>query len=139
MIISHKYKFIFIKTNKTAGTSIEIALSKICGKKDVITPISPDDEKVRRQIGISAQNYFIPYNKYTSKDLVKLFVKMKRKVFYNHIPAIDVKNSVSKEIWNSYYKFCFDRNPFDKIISHYYFISIEMKILILNPILKKDT
>ncbi|MEL6382956.1 MAG: chondroitin 4-O-sulfotransferase, partial [Cyanobacteria bacterium J06626_18] len=31
MIISHEYKFIFLKTRKTAGTSIEIALSKFCG------------------------------------------------------------------------------------------------------------
>jgi hypothetical protein len=38
MIISHKHKFIFFKTKKTAGTSIEIALSKYRGPDDVITP-----------------------------------------------------------------------------------------------------
>ncbi|WP_275670288.1 hypothetical protein [Okeania hirsuta] len=40
MIISHKYKFIFLKTIKTSGTSIEIYLSRFCGDDDVITPIS---------------------------------------------------------------------------------------------------
>ena len=40
MIVSHKYKFIFIKTRKTAGTSIEYNLSKYLGKEDIITPSS---------------------------------------------------------------------------------------------------
>lgn len=40
MILNHKYKFIFIKTKKTASTSLEIVLSKLCGKKDIITPVS---------------------------------------------------------------------------------------------------
>ena len=41
MIISHARSFIFIKTRKTAGTSVEVYLSQHCGPEDVITPIQP--------------------------------------------------------------------------------------------------
>ena len=58
MIISHKHQFIFIKTKKTAGTSIEIALSQFCGEKDIITTISEEDEQIRQELNFSsAQNY----------------------------------------------------------------------------------
>ena len=39
MIISHSHKYIFIKSLKTAGTSIEAALSQHCGKDDMVTPL----------------------------------------------------------------------------------------------------
>ena len=47
MIVSHAHKFIFLKTKKTAGTSIELALSTLCGDEDVITPLTEIDEAKR--------------------------------------------------------------------------------------------
>lgn len=122
MIISHKYKFIFLKTNKTAGTSIEIALSKHCGADDIITPVSPNDEAIRKELGYPGpQNYLSPLWNYNVRDLTKLLNSGKKKLkFYNHIPAREVKLRVGEEVWNSYYKFCFERNPWDRVISHYY-------------------
>jgi hypothetical protein len=43
MILSHTRKFIFIKTRKVSGTSMEISLSQFCGEGDIITPISYED------------------------------------------------------------------------------------------------
>jgi len=51
MIISHKHRFIFIKTMKPAGTSLEICLSGICGPEGGISPISSGDERARQARG----------------------------------------------------------------------------------------
>ena len=39
MIISHSHRYIFIKSEKTAGTSVEAALSKHCTDSDIVTPL----------------------------------------------------------------------------------------------------
>jgi Sulfotransferase family len=121
MIISHKYKFIFLKTNKTAGTSIEIALSKFCGPDDVITPISHDDEKTRGGLGyLGPQNYLFPNSDYGIWNKMKVILKKNKPAFYNHITAKEIKALIGEQVWDSYYKFCFERNPWDRIISGYY-------------------
>lgn len=121
MIISHKHKFIFIKTEKTAGTSIEIALSKICGPKDIITRITPNDEKTRSELGYPGpQNYLYPLNSYGVVDYLKVIKYKGRIGYYNHISAAQIKERIPADIWNSYFKFTFERNPFDKLISWYY-------------------
>lgn len=122
MIISHKYKFIFLKTNKTAGTSIEIALSGVCGADDIISPISPEDEKTRSESGHPGpQHHLASAREYGIVDVAKLLVKGRKKnKFYNHISAAELKALIGEETWNSYYKFCFERNPWDRVISLYY-------------------
>ncbi len=123
MIISHKHRFIFLKTQKTAGTSIEIALSKFCGEDDVITPISAKDERTRREMGHPGpQNHLAPISEYRSRDLVKFLTSFKRKLrYHNHISAREVRERIGPEVWNSYYKFCIARNPWDRVISLYFY------------------
>ena len=112
MIISHKHKSIFIKTQKTAGTSFEIAFSEFCGSRDVITPISPEDEAFRKRLGYrGAQNYFVPMGKYSAHDWKNLVLKGKRREFRNHMGALAIKSLIDSQLWNDYYKFCFERNP----------------------------
>src|SRR4029450_1149989 len=43
-----------------------------------------------------------------------------RQKFYNHMPASLVEKRVPAEVWNNYFKFCVERNPWDKVLSHYH-------------------
>lgn len=121
MIISHKHKFIFIKTRKTAGTSLEIALSSFCGENDIITPIDSDDEKAREASGgLGPRNFKLPFSKHTTKEKLGILFGGPRKAYFNHISAQEAKAFIGDNVWDSYYKFCFERNPFDKVLSQYY-------------------
>jgi len=122
MILSHEFKFVFLKTSKTAGTSVEIALSRFCGPRDIITPISPKDEEIRKKLGYRGpQNYLMPLHQNTLPDWAKLILKgERRKKFYNHMSAEEVRALMDPDDWNGYFKFCVERNPWDRLISYYY-------------------
>lgn len=105
MILSHRHRFIFVKTHKTAGTSIELMLSAICGDEDVITPVADEDEELRRSLGLRG-----PQNTHVEGVLR----------YYNHMSARVIRAAAGAQVWGSYFKFCFERNPWDKLISSYY-------------------
>ncbi|WP_223424926.1 sulfotransferase family 2 domain-containing protein [Alcanivorax limicola] len=122
MIISHKHKFIFIKTCKTAGTSLEIALSKYCGPDDIITPISAVDEQVRQSLGyLGPQHYLKARSEYTLADYWRWMRKREPiSRFYNHIFAQDIQRLVPADVWNNYFRFSIVRNPFDRAVSRFF-------------------
>jgi hypothetical protein len=119
MILSHKHKFIFLKTKKTAGTSIELALSQFCGPDDIITPLSSVDEALRAN-GRGAQNWRLHGWWNSPRALKRVKLKTKDYGYYNHIKAAEIREHIDEKVWRSYFKFAFERNPWDRQVSLYY-------------------
>ena len=122
MIISHKHKLIFLKPRKVAGTSFEIALSKFLGKTDVITPITPSDETVRRELGFyGKQNYLYPFSQLTLKQKAKAVLKMRLpEKYFNHMSAKACRGRLGAETWQNFRKLSIVRCPWDAAISRFY-------------------
>lgn len=106
MIVSHEHRLIFLKTRKTAGTSVEIALSRICGPDDTITRLTDEDEELRRSLGGRGPQHF------ESPPLPE-------KAF-NHMPARGVRLVAGPDVWRDYFRFTIERNPWDLVVSQYY-------------------
>lgn len=123
MIISHRHKFIFLKTQKTAGTSIEFALSGMCGVDDTLTPTGPLSEEHLR-LGRGAQNYLRDITGKSSRTVREDGTIMPDRQggdYFNHIEASRVKSYAGDEVWGEYFKFAFCRNPWDREVSQYLF------------------
>lgn len=122
MIVSHRHRFIFLKTRKTAGSTLEVMLSRFCGPDDIVTPMGPEDEALRSEHG--AQNYELPIWRWPLNGILK---KLRGRNpgkrwtgHYPHMPAKAVRRVVGNETWSSYYKFTSERNPWDRQVSMYY-------------------
>ncbi len=151
MIISHKHKFIFVKTRKTAGTSVEISLSRYCGAGDVLSPISLSDEPLRGVLGCRPRHYLsskdgegygsdflwsiasriesirpetVPYRyrkRWSNWEAARVI--RAEGGYYNHMRASKIEALCGSDVWNSYFKFCVERNPVDKTLSHFHYLS----------------
>lgn len=127
MILSHRHRFIFLKTGKTAGTSVELLLRKACGPDDVITPVTPDDEELARAIGAPGPQHWEPRRRSPSdwsrqrvRRLLRRPPRRPPSTYWNHMPAAVVREVVGDDIWQSYHKVSIERDPWDKVVSTYY-------------------
>lgn len=123
VIIFYKYKFIFIKIKKMVGISIEVFLLQFCDENDVLIFI----------YFVVLFYMFCGYKGYWNfffelvrfllcEKLIIMWYWVKRKKFCNYVFVLMISYCVFKYIWNSYYKFCVDRNLWDKILFYYYMV-----------------
>lgn len=104
MLISHRKQFIYTKTAKTAGTSVESYFEKYCMPEDEWTP------EHNREIHVSDAGIIGWRGPNRPKDTE----------WFNHMSAKRIKAQIGDDIWNRYFKFCVVRDPFDKAVSAFF-------------------
>lgn len=105
MLLSNSCKFIFIKTRKTASTSIEGLLEKYCTPPGHIPShkqgeIISEYGYVAGRAGGETNNDFLPA----------------------HASANMIRNKIGDDIFNNYTKIYSVRNPYDKVVSWFWHI-----------------
>ena len=103
MLCSHEKKFVYLKTRKTAGTSVEIFFERFCLPPGQFRETHWTNQIITQAGIVGARGQWLVQPQ-----------------FYNHMPASEVRNILGREIFDSYFKFCTMRNPFDKIVSHFW-------------------
>uniref|UniRef100_UPI002604C969 hypothetical protein n=1 Tax=Arenimonas sp. GDDSR-1 TaxID=2950125 RepID=UPI002604C969 len=104
MLCSHSKRFLYFKTKKTAGTSVEIYFEPHC-----LPPGSWRPEHARAET-VSA--YGIIGSRMRGRSGTD--------AWFNHMPAALVRERIGHEIFESYFKFCVIRNPYDKMVSRFW-------------------
>ena len=98
MLISDTHQFIFVHTRKAAGSSIRDTLEPLCIQKptDIISKIKS------RILNIERDYHHFAFRK--------------------HSDINSAKRIMPEELFNSYFKFAFVRNPWKRLVSEFEFI-----------------
>ncbi len=104
MLVSHTHKFIFTRTVKTAGTSVEVFFESYCAPPGHVA--KHGSACIETEYGIIGAR---------SKD-----AKRDNKWFH-HMSARLIREALGRDIWDAYFKFTTIRNPFDKVVSAFHY------------------
>jgi hypothetical protein len=112
MLISHLKKFIFVKPMKTAGTSVEIYFQPWC-VTDATSKITEVTEQIVSNAGIVGYRGWDPSNS----------------TWYNHMPPKKILKHIDRATWDEYFKFTMVRNPWDRSVSMFYWLTGQRQII----------
>ncbi|NBD96515.1 MAG: sulfotransferase family 2 domain-containing protein [Gammaproteobacteria bacterium] len=115
-IVSHQHQLIFLKPRKTAGTSIERALSGILGPEDWIAT-STENEPLALQPFVTPN--LTAHSFRAERALKRLLRRVGPKALRlrEHMPAEAVRGLVGRERWARYRKVSVVRDPWRRMLS----------------------
>ncbi|MDI7862207.1 sulfotransferase family protein [Rhizobiaceae bacterium n13] len=105
MLISHQHKFIYLKTHKTASTTVEGVLEVLC------TPQGHTPQ--HKQAEMKSDTGYVAGRGGGQKPADFLQA---------HSPANEVRRKVGTAVFESYRKVYTVRNPYDKVISWFWHV-----------------
>lgn len=102
-LLSHRARFIFLKTHKTASTSVEAALEPLCAPDGARTGDHMRGELVSEAGAIGARG--------KASDFA---------TWRNHLGAGSVRRLTGRRIWRDYAKITTVRNPYSRMVSMFH-------------------
>lgn len=137
MIYLSRHRLLFLKPKKTAGTSVEIAFSCNAMEGDIVTPVLPEDERKRHEMGGRfPQNwawrapdealYRERFEKYLRDGVIaprwfglrrgRLYLRRDAK-FINHITPRDIERRAGRAFLHDSFVVTMCRHPYETMVS----------------------
>ena len=117
MLVSHRYKFIYLKNRKVAGSSVESVFQKYCLPEGLEGSYSKFEDVVPSHFSNSG----IIAGRLSGYDAA---IGWKP-----HSKADDVLKFLGEDLFYSYFKFSVIRNPFDKMVSKFWWRSEDCSLV----------
>lgn len=117
MLVSHRHRFIYTKTLKTGGTSVESYFERYC------MPEGDWQESHERREHVCPTGIVGQRGLGRGPEIR----------WWNHMPASQVRDQLGETLWSDYFKFCVVRNPFEKVASMFFFELRRQKRAVPGP------
>lgn len=119
VLVSHRHKFIYLKTKKTASTSVEAFFEPYCLDDPSAEVAEYRDEHIGAAGIVGAR---------------RGRAKRAAATWHAHMSAWDVFRTLGPRRWFSYFRFTSVRNPFEKAVSEFLYLHRRDAALLASPL-----